>query len=478
MRDTLRTLLLLALPCAAPLAPAASPLPAPAVLRIWVTSADGARRLAPGPDVAFAASAADPAVIEVDPSRRYQAFVGVGAAITDATALTLERGLDAAARERLLAELFGPAPGLGLGLVRVPIGASDFSPRHYTLDDTPDGAPDPTLSRFAMPPEALAVLGVTRRAQALNPALRVIASPWSAPAWMKDNGSLVTGHLRPEAYGPFADYLLRFADEYARAGVPLYALTIQNEPGTEPANYPGMRVDPPARAAFIAGSLGPRLAARRDAPALLEWDHNWDAPASPLAVLSDPAAARYVEGVAWHCYYGDVAAQDVVHDAYPAKDAFITECSGGGWSPDWGTSLRFLFGTVMVDGTRHWARGVVLWNLALDENAGPHLGGCKNCRGVVTVDTRTGEVTRNVEYYALAHFSRFIRPGAVRVAATSGIAGLRTVALQNPDGTIVLAVCNDGAALTFSVRSGTRVGHVALEGGAVATLIWTPDPAR
>jgi glucosylceramidase len=294
---------------------------------------------------------------------------------------------------------------------------------------------------------------------------------------MKDSGSLIRGRLRADAYPAFADYLLRFADDYARAGVPLYALTMQNEPATEPPNYPGMRFGARARARFIAEALGPRLARRPDAPRLLDWDHNWDAPESPLAVLADPAAAAFVAGVAWHCYAGKPEAQGVVHAAHPDKDTYLTECSGGGWSPEWSVALRFLTGTVLIDGMRQWARGAILWNIALDERHGPHLGGCTNCRGVVTVDSTSGEVTRNVEYYALGHVSRFIRPGAIRIESTSEAGGLRTVAFQNTDdGSIALVVCNDGADAQFTVRMAGRSVRYALAGGDVATLTWLPRP--
>jgi glucosylceramidase len=452
----------------------ATPAPRPGVISSWVTSADGSRRLDPAPAVRFGRAAARPTVVEVDPDLRYQAWLGVGAAITDSSAIVLEQDLAPEPRAALLAELFGPPPGLGLSLTRVTIGASDFSARHYSLDDPPDGTPDPTLAHYASEPAEAPVLPLVQRARALNPALEVFAAPWSAPAWMKDSGRLITGQLRPDAYPAFADYLLRFVDSYARAGVPLYALTVQNEPANEPRDYPGMRFEAADRARFIAEALGPRLAARPDAPRLLDWDHNWDKPEQPLAVLDDPAAARYVSGVAWHCYARHVSAQSRVHDLHPDKDAFLTECSGGAWSGRWHRALRFFTGTVLIGAARNWARGVILWNLALDERGGPHRGGCRTCRGIVTIDSITGEVTRNPEYYALAHVSRFVRPGAVRIESTSVAGGLRTVAFRNGDGSIVLVVCNDGDDAEFSVRMRGRTAPVSLPGGAVATLTWTP----
>ena len=445
------------------------------VLHSWVTSADGSRLLEPAQGGVFGRETPLTRVIDIDAAQRYQSFVGVGGAITDASAAVLTGSLSEERREALLQELFAPGTGLGLSFVRVTIGASDFSAHHYSLDDSPDGTPDPGLAHYSAAATEAPVLPLVLRARALNPALKVMASPWSAPAWMKDSGSLIRGRLRRDAYPAFADYLLRFADDYARAGIPLYALTMQNEPATEPATYPGMRFDAEDRARFIAEALGPRLAALPNAPLLLDWDHNWDAPDSPLAVLADPAAARYVAGIAWHCYGGKPAAQSVVHAAHPDKDTYLTECSGGDWSHDWRDALRFMSGTLLIDSMRHWARGVILWNIALDEHHGPHLGGCNNCRGVVTVDSSSGEVTRNVEYYVLGHVSRFVRPGAVRIDSTAEVDGLHTVAFQNlDDSSIALLIYNDGAAAEFTVRMAGRSVRYALAGGDLATLTWRP----
>jgi glucosylceramidase len=198
-------------------------------------------------------------------------------------------------------------------------------------------------------------------------------------------------------------------------------------------------------------------------------------PASPLAVLSDSTARKYVNAVAWHCYGGDVGAQDNVHAAYPAKDVYFTECSGGGWAPVWGDNLKFFVGSLIIGSTRAWAKGVALWNLALNENAGPHLGGCGNCRGVITINSRTGFVTRNVEYYALAHASQFVKPGAHRIASTTTVGGLESVAFKNvDDGSKVLIVLNTAAAeVSFAVRFGGKAILYAIPAGAVVTFRWS-----
>jgi glucosylceramidase len=445
-----------------------------AAVHVWLTTGDRAELLAQEPDLSFDTEPVAPLALEVDASRSYQEIVGFGAAFTDATVAVMSRNLTGSARQDLIAELFGPPPGIGLSFMRVPIGASDFSERQYSLDDSPHGEPDPGLAHFSIEPQAHDLFPLLREIRAINPQLRLVASPWSAPAWMKDSGKLVRGKLRADAYRAFARYLLRVVDAYAAAGLPLYAITVQNEPNFEPADYPGMPFSPGARAEFIGGHLGPLLAARPNAPLILEWDHNWIAPKSPLRVLEDPVAARYIAGVAWHCYKGDVKAQSLVHDAHPDKDAYFTECAGGGWETRWDRNLAWFAGTLVIDGTRNWARGVILWNLALDEHGGPHTGGCRNCRGVVTIDSGTGEVTRNVEYYALAHASRFVRPGAHRVESSSDIEGLKSAAFRNADdGSMVLIVYNTAAEpRLFSVKSAGRLFRYTLPGRSLVTFTW------
>ena len=440
---------------------------------IWVTTGDQAKLLSREPDVAFSTQdVAGLPVIAVDDTTRYQEMVGFGAAISDAAAININR-LTPERREALLRDLFDPDSGIGLSFTRLTIGASDFSPRHYSFDDVPRGANDVTLERFSIEPNRTDVLPVVRRALAINPQLKVMASPWSAPAWMKTSGRLIGGTLRPEAYDEFAEYLRRYVAAYAAEGVPIYALTVQNEPHFEPKDYPGMLLEPPARARFVGRYLGPLFARHQMSTLIFDWDHNWDEPDSPLRVLADSVARRYVAGVAWHCYGGDVSAQTKVHDAFPAVDTYFTECSGGEWAPSFADNLVWNVRTLIVGATRNWARGVLLWNLALDELHGPYTGGCGNCRGVVTINSQTGAVTRNVEYFALAHASRFVRPGARRIESTSVVAGIETVAFRNPDSsTVLIAVNTDVAERRFAVRWRGKTLLYALPAGAVATLRW------
>jgi glucosylceramidase len=448
--------------------------PAP-VAQVWLTTGDQSHLLSQQPDLQIRSAAdASPVVIDVDEGTIYQEIIGFGAAMTDASAYLIQHKLGAQ-YDGILHELFGRNPGIGLSFMRVPMGASDFSTHDYSYDDMPAGQTDSTLAHFSIDEDRVDKIPALRAALAINPRLKLVASPWSPPGWMKTTGSLIKGTLRPEFHDSFAQYFRKFIEGYTAEGVPIFAVTMQNEPAYEPADYPGMRLDPPVRAEVIGKHVGPLFESTGIRALIFDWDHNWDLASSPLAVLADSAARKYVNAVAWHCYAGDVGAQDNVHAAYPTKDAYFTECSGGDWAKVFGENLKWYVGTLVIGSTRGWAKGVALWNLALDENAGPHLGGCGNCRGVVTINSTTGLVTRNVEYYALAHASQFVRAGAHRIASTTNVHGLQSVAFKNADdGSKVLIVLNTAATeVSFAVHFGGKAILYTLPAGAVVTLRWT-----
>ena len=442
---------------------------------VWLTTGDRTRLLSREPDLRFAPGAQDSiATIAIDAGATYQEMVGFGAAITDASAWLIQNRLPPARRAELLQELFGRNPAIGLSFTRLTIGASDFSLSQYSYDDMPRGETDPDLAHFSIDSARAAVLPVVQRARAINPRLTVMASPWSAPGWMKTTGSVIKGTLRPDAYAPFAEYLRRYIEAFAAQGVPIDLISIQNEPHFEPGDYPGMRLEPPARARFVGEFLGPLLQRAGIGTQILDWDHNWNESQSPLQMLSDSVARRYVAGVAWHCYGGEVTAQSVVHDAHPDKDTYFTECSGGNWAPSFSDNLVWMTQNLIIGATRGWARGVLLWNLALDEHHGPHTGGCGDCRGVVTIDSASGAITRNEEYYALAHASRFVRPGARRIGSSSGIEGLESVAFRNSDdGSKAVIVVNTAAVeRRFAVGWAGRSVRYTIPARAVVTLSW------
>jgi glucosylceramidase len=460
--------LLLTLTAALAVAANASP------VRAFLTTADQQQLLAPSP-VDKAAKTGD--VIRIDPRRQYQQMAGFGAAISEASAWLMRNGMSQPQRDALMRELFTrDNGGIGFDLTRLTIGASDFSRSHYSLNDMPPGQTDPELKHFSLAKEREDVIPATKQALALNPQLQVMASPWSAPGWMKTTDSLVQGQLKPEHYGAFAKYMVRYVDEMKAEGIPIFALTLQNEPHFEPPDYPGMRMTPRTRAIVVGQHLGPLLRAKGMKTQILEWDHNWDEPWSPLSMLSDKTARQYVSGVAWHCYAGDVSAQSQVAQHYPELDVWFTECSGGEWKPQWAETLPWMMRNLVIGSVRHGARGVLMWNLALDPKHGPHLGGCKDCRGVVTIDPKDGKVTRNIEYYAFGHASRFVKRDARRIES-SGVdskqTGLDHVAFTNPDGGSVLIVSNSAPQpRRFTVQAPGQRFSYELPASGVVTFTW------
>jgi glucosylceramidase len=453
--------------------------PPASTARWWLTTADQTQKLAEQPPIPLGPDPATATTIRIDPDQRFQSIVGFGAAITDASAILIH-AMPADRRKVLLSELFGRrGEGLGLSFTRLTVGASDFSPTHYSFDDSPSNAPDPELKFYSIDPARRAMLPTTREALAINPDLKVMISPWSPPAWMKTSRSLITGQLQPQYYSAFANYLARTVEKFAREGVPVSMLTIQNEPDFEPDSYPGMRVNSPERAVIIGRHVGPLFRSRGLKTQILDYDHNWDNPEMPLAVLADPVARRFIAGVAWHCYEGEVSAQSKVRDAYPDKEVWFTECSGGEWSPKFDETLAWMTKNLIIGATRNWARGSLIWNLALDPQHGPHLGGCGDCRGVVTIDPANGQVTRNVEYYVLGHASRFVLPGARRIASDSGVADIDTAAFLNPDGTVAVIVLNGAKEQReLTLAEGAQTYRLSLPAGAVATVVWASRGRR
>ena len=450
---------------------------APSV-QVWLTDLERGVMLSRQPDLAFArGAAADRGSIAVDEARRYQSMVGFGASFTDLSAWLVGTQLAAAVRDALMRELFSQG-GIGLGMIRQPMGASDFSVTgNYSYDDVPPGQSDPDLSEFSVAHDDPYIIPLLKQALALNPDLRITASPWSPPAWMKTSDLMIGGSLEPAAYAPFAQYFVRFIQEYAARGVPIHYITPQNEPLYQPAGYPGMLMTPEQQQLWIREHLGPALARAGLSPGVLSYDHNWDVPMYPETVYSDPQAASYTAGTAWHCYGGVVSAQTAVHNAYPNEEAHHTECSGGEWQ---GTRREAFDGVIglLINAPRHWARSVVLWNMALDEDNGPTNGGCFTCRGVVTVNA-DGSYTKNLDYYALGHAGKFVRHGAVRIGSSSqDDGGIQSVAFRNPDGSKALLAHNTGETrIRFRVVWGGQSFHYTLNPGAAATFTWTGEQA-
>jgi len=443
-------------------------------VQIWMTTADGALRLNRMADTAFRRGFAPAGNVEVNAAERHQEMTGFGASITEAAA-RLITGLPADTRARLLDELFNPASGLGLNYLRQPMGGTDFVAAlpYYTYDD--GGSPDPGLSRFNIDRDRREILPVLRQALAAGAGVRVMGSPWSAPAWMKDSGSLTGGSLRPEYYDAYARYFVRFIQAYADAGVPVTEVTPQNEP-LFTTSYPSMSMSSEQAATFIR-ALDRALTAAGLPTKILAYDHNWDRPDYPMDVFARAGDVARLIGAAFHCYGGQPEAQNQIRQL--GKQIYFTECSGIDTGPTtFADTLRWQTENLIVRNIRSGASVVVLWNLALDPRGGPHFGHCgTTCNGVVEV--AGGTYARNAEYYVLGHVSKFVRRGAVRIGSRgAGPDGLLNVAFENPNGERVLLVHNatTGTRQVGVAENGSGFAH-ELPAGAVATFTWPGRPS-
>ncbi len=406
-----------------------------------------------------------------------QPVEGFGASITESSAFLINQKMTGAQVQALMVDLFDPLHGIGLSMLRQPMGASDFTHvGSYTYDD---GAPDPRLYRFSVGHDEADIVPLLRMAQSINNKLKVIALPWSPPAWMKRNNNLAGGTLKVDALAPLAQYFVRFVQSYKALGVSIWAVAPQNEPQFGGGGYPTMLMNAEQQNQFVGKHLGPALQRAKLATKILGFDHNAceeggsPCPATyPATLLADADTARYLGGIAWHCYNGDLTHITAFHNAHPNTPLYMTECSGGGWQIG---NPSYLHDALWLPfrSLNNWMQSVITWNLALDPSGGPINGGCTNCRGVVTVDPSTGAVTYNAEFYSLGHLSKFWRSGARVVATSADGIGANIVAYRNTDGTNVLLMENTGSgSTTFWVRSGSQGFQASLEGGAAVTYVW------
>lgn len=448
----------------------------------WLTTTDDSagrhvvRGLEPQTPFAFSAGAGGGGEnITVDENTRYQTFTGGGASFTDTAAWLMNSSgaLSQATRDATMRKLFSPTDGIGLSFLRNPMGASDLARSGYTYDDVPAGQTDPSLANFSLAHDLADVLPLTKQARQLNPDLTVMASPWTAPAWMKDSGSLNGGWLKAEDYGAYASYFVKYLQGYRDQGVPVSYVTAQNEP-TCCSGYPSMSWNAGGLAYFTKSELLPKLQQAGLSTKVLAHDWNWDTYDSYAAQTVDDAAVRShpnFGGIAWHGYGGDVTKQTTVHDQYPALDAFATEHSGGTWIAD---QQREDLSDI-INYTRNWAKSVTKWSLAVDQNMGPHNGGCGTCTGLITVhngDGRSGSVDYTVEYYDMGHLTKFVRPGAQRIASTASSA-VPNVAWRNPDGSKALIAYNGAtSAKQVTINWGAQHATYTLPARTSATFTW------
>jgi glucosylceramidase len=443
---------------------------AKAQVRLWLTDPDKSIFFKEQTNAPFGDAASGGDTIEIDDTETFQTIDGFGGCLTGGSAAHLIQ-MEPRSRAALLGELFNTDTShIGISYLRVSIGASDLNDRPFSYDDLPPGRTDPDLKKFSLAADEADVIPVLKEIIAINPAIKILGSPWSAPAWMKDNGDTRGGSLRPVFYEAYAKYLVKYIEGMRDAGIRIDAITVQNEP-LNPNNNPSMKMPAADQLNFVKNNLGLAFRAAGIDTKIILYDHNCEHPEYPISILDDPQAAHYVDGSAFHLYAGKIAALSQVHDAHPDKALYFTEQ----WM-DGNASFKRSFDShirdLVIGATRNWSRNVLEWNLASDSSYLPHTdrGGCDRCQGSITIDGN--KVTRNAGYYVMAHAAKFIRPGSVRIGSNL-LQGLPNVAFKTPDGHIVLVVINSGQSpRLFNIRYRGKQATSALNGGAVATYVW------
>ncbi len=450
-------------------------------VQAWLTTSNGSSQLTPQPNLTFGPNTGNSSTITVNESQTFQQMIGFGAAVTDSSAWLIYNKMSSSQRATLMQQLFDPNQGIGISFVRIPMGSSDFSINGpYSYDDLPAGQSDPNLNSFSINHDKAYILPVLQQARSLNPNLTFMANPWSPPAWMKTNGSMlgtangVTGTLNSADYGPLAQYFVKFIQAYQAQGIPILAVTPENEPEYAPSSYSGMSWPASGESAFIKNNLSPALKAAGLSTGILGWDHNWGDPTYPTALLNDPTTRSDLTGIAWHCYGGSPTEMTTLYNTDPAVGAYETECATGAAVTPISTP------DLLMQSAQNYAKTVELWNLALDPNHGPHSGGCPDCLGVVTIDQNTGNVTYSNDYYQVGQYSKFVVPGAYHIASNT-LGSLADVAFKNPDGSKVVVAHNDGSSSSsFQVLWANQGFNYTLPAGATVTFKWsgtaTPTP--
>ncbi|WP_210462927.1 glycoside hydrolase family 30 protein [Rufibacter roseolus] len=420
----------------------------------------------------FKAESNNNLTIDIDTTQTYQTVDGFGYTLTTGSAYVLNQ-MAATSRADLLKELFAvdnEEGTIGVSYLRLNVGASDLSPTVYSYQDVMGTA-------FSLAPDQAYYIPVLKEILAINPNIKLLASPWSPPAWMKTNNSPKGGSLKAEYYDDYADYLVNYIQGMKAAGITIDAITIQNEP-LHDGNNPSMYMSAQDQANFVKNNIGPALRAANLATKIILYDHNLDRVDYPISIMDDPAAKQYVDGSAFHLYAGNIAGMTTVHNAHPDKNVYFTE-QWVGAPGDFSADLKWHMTNVVIGSMRNWSKNALEWNLTADQNNQPFTpGGCNTCLPAVTVNGNTA--TRNVAYYIIAHASKFVRPESVRVKSTllnaqntEMFSTLQHVAFKNPAGKKVLLVLNEtGSNQTFNIRYRGQIVSSTLRGGATGTYVW------
>ncbi len=433
----------------------------------WVTYGDQSQLLQKKTEVlSFGTAATIYNNIDVDSTQTYQGIDGFGYTLTGGSAYLISN-MNAPQSAALLNETFGTN---NVSYLRISIGASDLDATVFSYDDMPAGQTDPTLANFSLSKDDQYLIPVLKQILAINPNVKILGSPWSPPVWMKDNGNSIGGTLLPQYYSAYAQYFVKYIQQMKAKGITIDAVTVQNEP-QHGGNNPSMVLSATQEADFVKNNLGPAFQAAGITTKIIVWDHNCDNANYPITILNDAAAKVFVNGSAFHLYAGDVSALSTVHNAHPDRALYFTE-QWTGASGTFDGDLKWHVKNVIIGTMRNWSRNALEWNLANDPSYNPHTpGGCTECKGAYTISG--SNYTRNVSYYIIAHASKFVPQGSVRIAS-SETADISTVAFLTPAGKKVLIAVNNNAAnaVGFNIKFKGKWVTASLNSGGVGTYVW------
>lgn len=412
------------------------------------------------------------AVVAVDDKTRYQSIDGFGFSLTGGSALNLMK-MKVSSRAALLKELFATdQANIGTSYLRISLGASDLDEKVFSYNDLPAGETDPELKKFDLGYDKRYLIPVLKEILRINPAIRIMASPWSPPVWMKNNKDTRGGNLLKEWYPVYAQYFIKYITAMKQQGIRIDAVTVQNEP-LHPGNNPSLQMLAPDQAEFVRDHLGPAFAKAGIKTKIIIYDHNADRPDYPISILNDAAAKKYIDGSAFHLYGGTVEAISTVHKVHPDKNLYFTE-QWVGAPGNYQADISWHVENLVIGATRNWCKTVLEWNLASDTAYRPFTdrGGCTSCLGAVTIDQAHDQVKRNPAYYIIAHAAKFARPGSVRIASNL-VDGLPNVAFKTPAGKYVLVVQNkQDTARSFTIRCNNQFADVVVPAGSTVTYTW------
>ena len=445
-------------------------------ISVWLTNNDRSALFLQQPAALnFSTGKANGTTIFVDDTKTFQQMDGFGFALTGGSAMHIIK-MNAEARSKLLHRLFDTTgDAIGVSYLRLSIGASDLNARVFSYDDV---AGDTALAHFDLADDKTDVIPVMKEILSINSNIKVLGSPWSPPAWMKNNNDTRGGRLKPEYYGVYARYLAKYIESMAQNGIIIDAITVQNEP-LHPGNNPSLLMVAPDQADFIKNYLGPLFRSKNLKTKIIVYDHNADRPDYPISILDDAKAAQYIDGSGFHLYNGAIEALTDVHNAHPDKNIYFTEqmvvqFNRGGDDTDDMSKINITWpvSSLIIGASRNWSKNVLLWNLAADTAFKPYTdrGGCPVCQGAVTIDKDS--VTYNLAYYTAAHASKFVRPGSARIASNE-LESLKNVAFTTPGGGKVLIVANVGETeQSFHIQYKNKTAATVLKPLSVATYTW------